>query len=210
LADAPAVSQRDDLAAWEAALVASGLPLAGLDGPRARPRLMFGASLAVGIAAQRELADIYLTSKVTIDVVRAAVAPRLPTGYELLELYDVWLGVPPLPAQVVGADYRICLAPGSPDGREVASAAKRLLARESLHRQRAKGTGQVRYDLRPLLAGIDVEPGPPVVLRVRTRFDPQLGAGRPEEVLAALGDVIGQPCVAAETVRERLVLAGED
>jgi radical SAM-linked protein len=208
---APGVSQRDELAAWEAALVASGLPIAGLDGPRGRPRLAFGAPLAAGLAAERELADILLTRKVTIDAVRGALAARLPEGHELVDLFDVWLGAPPLAAQVVAADYRIRLVPESPDAWEVASAANRLLARESIQRQRPQGGGQVRYDLRPLLGGIDVRaPGPPVVMRVRTRFDPQLGAGRPEEVLAALGELIGRPCVAADTVRERLILGGED
>lgn len=171
---------------------------------------MFGSSLAVGIGAERELADVYLTRKVTIGALRSALASGLPAGCELVDLYDVWLGVPSLPALVVAADYRIRLDPGSPHAWEVASAANRLLERESIQRQRPKGMGQVRYDLRPLLGGIEViAPGPPVVLRIQTRVDPQLGAGRPEEVLAALGDVIGRPCVSADTVRERLVLAGE-
>lgn len=209
-ADAPAASQRDDLTAWETALVDSGLPVAGLDGPRARPRLMFGAPLAVGMAAEREMADIYLTRRCTIEMVRDALAARLPGGFELLELYDVWLGAPPLPAQVVAADYRIRLDPVGPAGWEVATAAKRLLARGEVLRERPKGTGKVRYDLRPLVGGIEViEPGPPVTVRIRTRFDPQLGAGRPDEVLAALGDLIGRPCAAVAVVRERLVLAGD-
>ena len=54
-----------------------------------------------------------------------------------------------------------------------------------------------------------MEPGPPVVLRARTRFDPVLGTGRPEEVVAALGDAVGAPLVVASIVRERLILADE-
>jgi hypothetical protein len=44
-----------------------------------------------------------------------------------------------------------------------------------------------------------------VVVRVRTRFDPALGTGRPEEVVAALGDVLGHPLEVRSTVRERLL-----
>ena len=76
-------------------------------------------------------------------------------------------------------------------------------ARRSLFRTRDKGGSSVRYDLRPLLESIEVVAGSPVVLRVRTRFDPQLGNGRPEEVVAALADEVGQDLVIDEIVRER-------
>ena len=76
----------------------------------------------------------------------------------------------------------------------------------SVFRTREKGGSSVRYDLRPLLESIEVVAGSPVVLRVRTRFDPQLGNGRPEEVVAALADELGHDLVIDEIVRERLVL----
>ena len=76
-------------------------------------------------------------------------------------------------------------------------------------RDRSRGGGTVRYDLRPLLAAIEVaSPGPPPVLRIRVRLDPALGNGRPDEVLEALGEIVGAPCQAAEIVRERVLLAG--
>jgi len=43
-------------------------------------------------------------------------------------------------------------------------------------------------------------------VRTRTRFHPELGTGRPEEVLAALADAAGRPLEAATIVRERLLL----
>ncbi len=203
-------SQRDDLAAWEAGLIASGLPLVGLDAPRRRPRIMFAAPLSLGVAAERDLADIYLTRRTTADVVRAGVTAALPAGHVLVDLHDVWLGTAPLPADVIAADYRIHLAPGAPPAWDLATATRRLLALESIERQRAKGTGHVRYDLRPLLADVSViEPGPPPTLRIRVRFDPQLGIGRADEVLAALVELLGRDCPVASTVRERLVLASE-
>ena len=52
-----------------------------------------------------------------------------------------------------------------------------------------------------------VRAGPPVVLRVRTLIHQTLGSGRPEEGVAALGEQLGQPLVAAGTVRERVLLA---
>ena len=62
------------------------------------------------------------------------------------------------------------------------------------------------YDLRPLLGDVAVESGPPVVVRARTRFDPELGSGRPEEVVAALADRMGAPLEMGAIVRERLLL----
>ena len=63
------------------------------------------------------------------------------------------------------------------------------------------------YDLRPLLADLAVlDPGPPVVIRARTRFDPVLGSGRPEEVIAALGEAAGVSLTVRSMVRERLVM----
>jgi hypothetical protein len=61
-----------------------------------------------------------------------------------------------------------------------------------------------------LLADVRVlDDGPPIRIRARTRFDPVRGTGRPEEVVAALGDRLGRPLSVASIVRERLILADE-
>ena len=65
----------------------------------------------------------------------------------------------------------------------------------------------VTYDLRPLLLDVAVaEPGPPTVLDIRVRIHPSLGSGRPEEVVAALAEVVGRPLTPTSMVRERLIL----
>jgi hypothetical protein len=85
------------------------------------------------------------------------------------------------------------------------------MAAPAIPRDRMKGGASVRYDLRPLLADVAlVAAGPPVVVRARTRFHPELGTGRPDEVVAALADAAGEPLDAASIVRERLILADED
>ena len=85
----------------------------------------------------------------------------------------------------------------------------RLLAAPTIPRQREKGRGLVAYDLRPLLADIHVLAAGPARLRIRTLFHPERGAGRPEEAIAALGDVLGKPLETSATVRERVILADE-
>ncbi len=111
-----------------------------------------------------------------------------------------------LAGQVAAADYRIEV--GAADVAAIAEAATTLLASEHLSRERPKGNSMVRYDLRPLLVDVGVAAaGPPVIVRARTRFDPVLGTGRPEEVVAALADASGTPLTVGSIVRERLVLA---
>jgi radical SAM-linked protein len=206
-ANSPDQAGRELIEAWEAALEASALPLFRPAG-RARPRIAFGAPIPASLEVERELADIFLTEFVPIWQVREGVTAHLPDGWRLVDLHDVWLGGPALAGQVAAADYRIVVTGGS--AAALATAAAGLLAATELPRERLKGGSSVRYDLRPLLADITVvEEGPPAVLRARTRFDPVLGTGRPEEVVAALGDAAGAPLVLTSMSRERLILADE-
>jgi hypothetical protein len=161
------------------------------------------------MAAERELADLILAERLPVWHVRGAVTQSLPSGCDLVELSDVWLGAPPLAGAIVGADYRVALAAtprGDPGDNLLRDAAEALLAESTVPRVRQKGGREVAYDLRPLIGGLEVVSGPPTVIRVRAHFDPERGSGRPEEVLAALGDRLGKPIIAAETVRERLLL----
>ena len=208
--EAPVLTQREVADTWEEAVAGSGLPVAWTDAATPRIRLSFGAPLPVGVAAEAELIDVFLTERLPTWRVRDALASGLPAGWTLVDLHDVWPAGPALPGRVIAADYRIELA-GTPDAAAIGAACARLMAAESIPRDRPKGGATVRYDLRPLLAGIGVvESGPPVVMRARTRFHPELGTGRPDEVIAALAEVAGEPLEAASMVRERLVLADED
>jgi radical SAM-linked protein len=203
-------TQREELQAWEGAIAAGGIPAVGLDGPSGRPRIQLGPPLATGIPGDHELADLFLTRRVTSADLRGILLRSLPPGITLVDLHDVWPGAPALPVAIVAADYGVELAPAAPGAVELTAAARYLLDAHTLPRERSKGGGVRRYDLRPLLAAIEVlDPGPPIVLRIRTRLDPQLGSGRPEEVLAALGELAGGACTAADLRRERLILADD-
>jgi hypothetical protein len=216
LAEAPPLQQKELLAAWQDGLAACGLPFV----PPDRPRLAFAAALPVGMPAERELVDVLLSERRPIDEVRGAIISALPVAHELLTLHDVWLGEPPLAGQAAAADYRIELD-GTPDAAALAVAAARLLGSSTLRRAKPKGGGD--YDLRPLLEDLVVESDLPVegagegasgvggavVLRVRTRFDPERGAGRPEEVVGALAQFAAAELAIATIVRERVVLASE-
>lgn len=235
---APHLAQRDQQAAWEAGLRASGLPVVGQDLTPPRARIAFAAPLGVGLPAERELADLFLAERLPVAEVRDALEANLPEGYRLVELLDVWLGEPALPGQVIAADYRadvrvrgeVTGADGEPEPSAsiaLADASRRLLKEAALPRTRDKGGQRVAYDLRPLLADISVieaggsaaagsgpsDPGahPPtlVQLRIRVRYDPERGVGRPEEVLAALAESAGLELALESLVRERVLLAAD-
>jgi radical SAM-linked protein len=209
-ADAPSMTQHEVADAWLVALESSELPLHhAMTG--ARPKLAFGAPLPVGMAGEAELLDLVLTERWPVWRVRATLEACLPAGWRLVDLHDVWLAGPALAGRVAAADYRIAVA-GVSDAARLRAAAEALLARPEVPRERAKGTGTVLYDLRPLLLDVRVVGGggtDEVALRVRTRIHPELGSGRPDEVVAALAEALGEPLLVRSIARERLVLIDE-
>jgi hypothetical protein len=206
---------RAGLDAWQASLVGSGLPLAGLEaGGVGRARLAFAAPLPASAVGEAELAEIWLLERLPLWTVREALADRLPAAHRWIDAEDVWLGAPALAGRVAAADWRIEVDDVPADARErLADAARALLAARSIVRTRVKGTTEKRYDLRPLLADISLDradsAGVGAVIRLRTRFDPELGSGRPDEVLAALAEAAGCPIGIAAVTRERLLLADD-
>jgi radical SAM-linked protein len=199
--------QREQQPAWEAALLASGLPFAGLDLPRPRPRFALAAPLAATIPGEAELMDLFLVERLPAWRVREALLATLPAGWRLVEAYDVWLGESALPGRVVASTYRARFGPETIDPAPLRAAATALLGAPSLVRERRKGEGSIRYDLRPFLERLEVEPGlDGVVLRMTLRHDPEKGVGRPEEVITALGEATGMALEPVELVRERLEL----
>lgn len=207
-ADLAGQTQRDVAEDWEATTVAAGLPLARGSDARARPRISFGAPLPVGLAANGELIDLVLTERWPAWRLREALTPVLPAGWRIVEIQDVWLAGPALAGRVAAADHLVTLGDsGGIDAARLREACAMLLAARRVPRERRKGEATVAYDLRPLVLDIHVaEAGPPPILIIRTRIHPELGTGRPDEVVAALGDLIGEPLEVASIVRDRLVL----
>ena len=169
------------------------------------------ARLPLGVAGEREVVDLYLAERLPGPAIRAAVAAVLPAGLSLVDLHDVWVGAPSAPAAVVAADYRALLA--GPPRWAVEGAVLALLGAAALPRERRREKKITAYDLRPLILGLEVrgsdESG--VTLAMRLRHAPD-GAGRPEEVVAALGEppaALGEAATVRSIVRERIVMADD-
>lgn len=205
-------TQRDAELAWEGVLERSGLPVVRSTAGRRAPRILFAVPLSVGMTGAAEPAEILLEQRLREVDIRGALVD-LPSGDRLLDLHDVWVGAPGLPSLVVAADYRVELVAG-PQSSSTAleRAIERLLGTVRIERIRP-GSGRA-YDLRPLVERLELLPalGPGAdvpVLRMRLRHAGEAGTGRPDEVLAALGDAAGLTLGAAVTVRERVILSDE-
>lgn len=219
-ADAPSLAPGDWQAAWEHALSATVLPLTWTGSRHPKPRFVAALPLPAGLAADRELADIFLTVRSPRAMVRAEVERVIPAGHALVDCHDVWIGEPSLPGQVTGAEYAIELAgPGPAEARLAASVAA-FLAADHVLRQRPRGERNIEYDLRPLVLDLAIRGAPggaddtgtaaaATVLWMRLRHHPERGPGRPDEVLRELGDRLGMELRAALITRTRILLAGD-
>jgi radical SAM-linked protein len=207
------VAHRDVVAGWEAALRASGMPLANTAAARPRPRILFAAPVPVGMLGERELIDVGLTECRQVHEVRELVGAAAPTGYRLVDLHDVWIGAPALPSLVVAADYRaaVTAGPGSRVGDMLDGAIADLMASQRIDMRREKGGGAVTVDIRPHLLRLRRATGQDGSIRLDMRLllGGTGGVGRPEEVVAALAQRLGLELAVTEVVRARIRLADD-
>jgi radical SAM-linked protein len=198
--------------AWETALAAAGVPVVMTAAAKPRPRLTFAAALPPGRVAEHDLADFVLAERWSLPRLRAALGAVLPDGFAIVDLFDVWLGAPSITAALNAMSHRATVSGATVT--ELEGAVRTLLASPRLERTRAKGAEQrTSYDLRPLILALEVAvagdaPEAPVV-RMILRTSSDGPAGRPDEVVLALGEVLGRPLELIGLVRERLWTSDE-
>jgi radical SAM-linked protein len=198
--------------AWESALIAAGLPVVMSAAATPRPRLSFAAPLPPGRVAEHDLADLVIGERWTAARLRSLLATALPAGFEVVDLFDVWLGAPALTAALNAMGHRAVLSGAEPS--DVADATGALLAADRLDRTRSKGSERsVQYDLRPLILALVAIPGPTApeqtIVRLILRTSSDGPSGRPDQVILALGEVLRAQLELVELVRERLWTADE-
>jgi radical SAM-linked protein len=196
--DARFLSHLDAVRLWERAFRRGGIPVATTEGFSPRPKLVFAAPLQLGMLAEHELADLFLADRLTARDLSDRLAAGMPRGYRVVDLHDVWVGARALAPQLVAADYRMTLL--NVERADLERAAVTLMAADRLPRQRRREAKSTSYDLRPLLLDLRVDPADPVAvppdaaaapasgLWMRLRHSQDDGAGRAEEVVAALAD----------------------
>ena len=181
------VSHLDLMRVWERVCKRAGLPLASSRGFSPRPKIALAAPLAVGVTSECELLDLLLTERVDLEETARSLAPELTAGLRLIEVSESPLKQPSLQSMVRAASYVVEVT-----DRRSADRWQRdidaLLARDEIPWTQQRGKETKSYDLRALILEIElleVADGA-ATLRMRLRND-ERGAGRPEQVLLALG-----------------------
>ncbi|MDP2719786.1 MAG: TIGR03936 family radical SAM-associated protein [Dehalococcoidia bacterium] len=181
------ISHLDLMRLWERALRRAKLPLAYSEGFTPHPRISLAAPLALGVTSEAELMDIFLERRIPSSLIATAVPPQLPPGIKLLETQVISPSAPSLQSIVRFAEYRV-LVTSSKNEAEVTASMDSLLSAESLPWQHNRDTGPRRYDLRPLIEDLWLirSQEDDFLIGMRLVLGSQ-GAGRPEQVTAALG-----------------------
>ncbi len=168
---------------WERTLRRARLPLAYSQGFHPQPRINQACPLPLGMTSRVELIDIWLEQDLPLEQVQSALLRAVPPGIEPSRVELVDAHAPSLQTQVASAAYIATLLEDVPED-ELRARVEQLLSSESLPRER-RGK---RYDLRPLVEALSVEPRRGERPRLRMVLSAREGAtGRAEEVLEALG-----------------------
>jgi radical SAM-linked protein len=181
------ISHLDLARTWERVFRRAGLPVAHSQGFNPRPRFQIAAALPVGVTGRAEVLDVWLTESLDPEEVLERLRASSPRGLDLLSAIEVDLREPSLQSQMRAADYQAVVR-STETVDSIATRVQALLELPAVPRQRRhKGRWQT-YDLRPLIHSVTVGQGldGEQILAMRLQASPQ-GAGRPDEVLDALG-----------------------
>ncbi|MGD1118444.1 MAG: TIGR03936 family radical SAM-associated protein [Dehalococcoidales bacterium] len=181
------ISHLDLIRLWQRALNRAGIPLAYSKGFNPHPQISMALALAMGVTSEAELMDIMLDKFVSPHTFTAALGAQLPRGIAIDGVYNTPLTMPSLQSQVRWAEYRVEIETEK-DKTTVETGLNALLEKETLPWQHQRDTGPHKYDLRALVEDlwlIDCASGR-CTIGMRLRCDSG-GAGRPEQVAAALG-----------------------
>jgi len=141
----------------------------------------------VGVSGRGELLDVWLDEVLEPAAVLGRLRACLPVGLRVSAVSEVDLHQPSLQSQMRAAEYRATIASHEP-AQAIRARIETLLAAPTLLRQRQHKGRLQTYDLRPLVQTVTVTDGDNAqhTLEMRLQASPQ-GAGRPDEVLDALG-----------------------
>lgn len=168
---------------WERTLRRAQLPLAYSQGFNPHPRINLASALPLGFTSQEDIVDVGLEQDLAAPEIETALRQAAPPGIRIDRVQVIDDHLPTLQAVLEASEFTITFLEPFP---ELDARLAELLGAESLPRER-RGKS---YDLRPLVLELrrlpDDEQGQ---RRLFARLAAREGAtGRPEEVIAALGE----------------------
>jgi radical SAM-linked protein len=195
------ITHLDLMRAWERALRRAEIPVSYSEGFSPHPQIAIAAPLAVGVTSDSELMDVFLDTVMAPQTLVHQVTPQLPAGLRIVRSEEVGLTLPSLQADVRASEFDVDIEGRADDA--VHRAVDGLLAAETFPWEHKRDDETKTYDLRALVHDITVAPCDGALrLKMLLRTD-NSGAGRPEQVVAALG--LPPP---ARIHRTRLLLSG--
>ena len=187
------ISHLDLMRVWHRTLRRAAVPLAYSEGFIPRPRISLAAPLAVGATGGAELMDVYLDRRISPLTFMKMLQPQLPDGLKATAVEEVPASLPSLQSLVHSAEYAVmgCVQDPSRTRDVVEHAIASLLdATEFPWRHRREDETR-EYDLRRLVFDLSlttwIESSPAEYSMSMTLRADSEGAGRPDQVLAAVG-----------------------
>jgi radical SAM-linked protein len=195
------ITHLDLMRFWERAMRRAEIPVSYSEGFSPHAQISLAAPLPVGTTSEGELMDVFLSEHLDAKSLIRLLGPQLPPAIAITSVEEVGLALPSLQADVRFAEYDVDVAavPG-----DAAACVDKLLVAESVPWEHRRDAETRSYDLRPLVDTISVAAAEDGGTRLHMRLrNDNNGAGRPDQVVAALG--LG---VAGRIHRTRLLLAG--
>ena len=181
------ISHLDIMRLWQRALHRAGIAIAYSEGFSPHPRISLAAPLPIGVTSEAELMDIFATKWVSPHYFIKSISQQLPPGIDILQVYQIALGLPSLQSQVRYAEYKVEVE-AEKEPKDIEAALTVLLSLEQLPWQHQRNTVTRHYDLRALVDDLWLTSWHDLYSTVGMRLRcGSSGAGRPEQVTAALG-----------------------
>lgn len=196
------ITHLDMMRFWERTLRRASVPLSYSEGFTPHAQIQIAAPLPVGTTSDAELMDVFLDEPWPPRVFVERVSAQLPQAVRISAAEEVGLTLPSLQAETRFAEYQVDV---QAEGVDVLAAVRLFLAAESVPWEHKREEEVRSYDIRALVRDISVadEPRAPGAVRLRMMLrNDSSGAGRPEQVAAALG-LPAPSCIH----RTRIVLA---
>ena len=173
-------SSRDFSRAFERALRRADVPMAYSSGFSPHPRISYANAAPTGAASEAEYCEIGLTEACDPERVREALDAALPTGLDVVEVWEAPTGA--LADRLTGSHWAVRLRGAEP--AVVAAALATFLGRSDVEVQRMTKNGLRSFDARgAVVSARATADGLELVLAHGTPLV------RPDDVLVALGVV---------------------
>jgi radical SAM-linked protein len=192
----------------------AGGRLATSRGMRPKPRLAIALPRPVGVSGAAELVEFTLAESPGSGFVRRLEA-SLPPGFGLVSL-ERTEEAKPVAARVIGARYRVVATGSDADGitpEELADGAGRYTRLPEIMVERVRAGGTKTFDVRSFVSGLEVRsvgdgvgvPSAEIEVEFETAVTPE-GTARPEDVVTALGRLLGRSLTPVSAERLAIIL----